>query len=149
MACGLRNQAGRHVKILDFGLAKRNRDRESVSAENSPSFTMGATQAGTILGAAAYMAPEQARVKVVDKRADIWAFGVVVYESRHGLRLLAQVLTRQPELDRTPVLSLASARSAWRGDGSPDGQRFLINTALEESTATPLTVVLNWQSGLK
>src|SRR5713226_8952606 len=68
------------VKVLDFGLAKIHAGPAS-SVENSPTLTIGMTQAGMILGTAAYMAPEQARGKEsVDKRADIWAFGVVLYE---------------------------------------------------------------------
>jgi Tol biopolymer transport system component/tRNA A-37 threonylcarbamoyl transferase component Bud32 len=70
------------VKVLDFGLAAvPSRDAASGSdPHNSPTFTMAATQAGFIMGTAGYMAPEQAAGKVVDKRADIWAFGVVLYE---------------------------------------------------------------------
>ena len=68
------------VKLLDFGLAKAfTEQREpSASAEQSPTLTIGATEVGVILGTAAYMAPEQAKAKSVDKRADIWAFGVVL-----------------------------------------------------------------------
>jgi serine/threonine-protein kinase len=72
------------VKVLDFGLAKvldpvgaRELDR---SAMDSPTLASPATQSGVILGTAAYMSPEQARGQAVDKRADIWALGVVVYE---------------------------------------------------------------------
>ncbi len=67
------------VKLLDFGLAKAftNQREPSVSPENSPTLTLGATEVGVILGTAAYMAPEQARGKAVDKRADIWAFGAI------------------------------------------------------------------------
>ncbi|HET7697119.1 MAG TPA: serine/threonine-protein kinase, partial [Vicinamibacterales bacterium] len=70
------------VKILDFGLAKAMNEDAGAAADplNSPTFTSPATQMGVILGTAAYMAPEQARGKPVDKRADIWAFGCVVYE---------------------------------------------------------------------
>ena len=76
------------VKVLDFGLAQLSRDREEAESDpsNSPTFTMSATGAGMILGTAAYMSPEQARGKPVDKRADIWAFGVVLYEMLTGQR---------------------------------------------------------------
>lgn len=75
------------VKILDFGLAKAPEPATSASGENSPTLTIAVTQAGLILGTAAYMAPEQAAGKPVDKRADIWAFGVVFYELLTGKRL--------------------------------------------------------------
>jgi serine/threonine-protein kinase len=93
------------VKVLDFGLAKAMDPPglSSVEAMNSPTLTARATQMGMIIGTAAYMAPEQAKGKAVDKRADIWAFGVVLYEMLTGRRLfdaedtsetLAAVLTR-------------------------------------------------------
>src|SRR5260370_30107292 len=68
------------VKVLDFGLARLSRDREGAESDpaNSPTLTMSATEVGMILGTAAYMSPEQAKGKTVDKRADIWAFGVVL-----------------------------------------------------------------------
>jgi serine/threonine-protein kinase len=102
------------VKLLDFGLAKAFR-AESVAAadaENSPTLTLGATEAGVVMGTAAYMSPEQARGKNTDKRADIWSFGVVLYELLTGERpfagedaaeTLAAVIHKQPDLDRTPV----------------------------------------------
>ena len=77
---------GGGVKVLDFGLAKMG-GTPTAQSDNSPTLTMGATQAGVILGTAAYMAPEQARGKEVDKRADIWAFGVVLYEMLTGQKL--------------------------------------------------------------
>jgi len=98
------------VKVLDFGLAKVGMPAER--SENSPTLTMDETKAGVILGTAAYMAPEQAKGKVVDKRADIWAFGVVLYEMLTHERLhkgetlaeiLASVLKEQPDLSRVPV----------------------------------------------
>src|SRR5262245_57224656 len=65
------------VKVLDFGLAQVSAT-PAVKSDDSPTITRGATQAGVILGTAAYMSPEQARGKPVDKRTDIWAFGVVL-----------------------------------------------------------------------
>jgi serine/threonine protein kinase len=102
------------VKLLDFGLAKafsETPDAGSTDPENSPTVTLGATVAGTVLGTAAYMSPEQAKGKRVDKRADIWSWGVVLYELLTGERLfkgedatdtLAQVLTKQPDLQPVP-----------------------------------------------
>ena len=99
------------VKVLDFGLAKAFQPNASdVSASMSPtiSLTAAATQMGMVIGTAAYMAPEQAKGKVVDKRADVWAFGVVLYEMLTGDRpfkaddvslTLARVLDREPEWD--------------------------------------------------
>ena len=102
------------IKLLDFGLAKAFASQGEAPAdpENSPTITCGATEVGVILGTAAYMSPEQARGKPVDKRADIWAFGVVLYELLTGERLfkgedtsetLAQVLAKQPDFARAPV----------------------------------------------
>jgi len=77
------------VKVLDFGLAKLScpAPMESGDGSQSHTITLGPTQTGIILGTAAYMAPEQARGKLIDRRADIWAFGVVVYEMLTGKRL--------------------------------------------------------------
>ncbi len=73
------------VKVLDFGLAKAlNADSSSPDMTRSPTITAAATQAGVIIGTAAYMSPEQARGRGVDKRTDIWAFGAVVYEMLTG-----------------------------------------------------------------
>ena len=99
------------VKVLDFGLAKIGGGPVASSTEDSPTISMAATQAGVILGTAAYMAPEQARGKRVDARADIWAFGVVLYELITGQRLfkgedltetLASVVKEQPDLSAVP-----------------------------------------------
>ncbi|HSR07783.1 MAG TPA: serine/threonine-protein kinase, partial [Bryobacteraceae bacterium] len=103
------------VKVLDFGLAKvgRTSTSDNPNPANSPTLTMGMTEAGMILGTAAYMAPEQARGKEnVDKRADIWAFGVVLYELLTGQRLfqgedvghtLAAVIMLEPDLSAAPA----------------------------------------------
>src|SRR5579863_6963753 len=97
------------VKVLDFGLAKAGEAQE-VTAD-SPTMMPG-TQMGMILGTAGYMSPEQARGKVVDKRADIWAFGVVLYEMVTGKRLfqgedltetLASVVKDKPDLSDVPA----------------------------------------------
>ena len=104
------------VKVLDFGLAKAApaalEISPAISPDNSPTMISPAhTTQGLILGTAAYMSPEQARGKTVDKRADIWAFGVVLYELLAGRRLfdgetvsdtIAAVLTRSIDLDALP-----------------------------------------------
>jgi serine/threonine-protein kinase len=100
------------VKVLDFGLAKMAECAVAVqSPENSPTLTMQGTRAGVILGTAAYMAPEQACGKRVDKRADIWSFGVVLWEMLAGRRLfhgetishtLAEVLRGEIDFARLP-----------------------------------------------
>ena len=108
------------VKVLDFGLAAvPTRDRDGTDASNSPTMTMAATQAGMIMGTAAYMSPEQAAGKPVDKRADIWSFGVVVWEMLSGQRLfdgetvshtLADVLRAPIDFDRLPAATPGTIR---------------------------------------
>jgi len=99
------------VKVLDFGLAKVGGTPVAPSDE-SPTITIGQTQAGMILGTAAYMAPEQAKGKEVDKRADIYAFGLVFYEMLSGVRphqgetlqeTMASVLRDEPDLSKVPA----------------------------------------------
>jgi Tol biopolymer transport system component len=103
------------VKILDFGLAKAM-EPESLSAEqaNSPTLSHLATQAGVLLGTAAYMAPEQAKGKVVDRRADIWAFGCVLFEMLTGksafhsetmTETLAAVIKNEPDWSLLPEVT--------------------------------------------
>src|SRR5205085_1514887 len=112
------------AKILDFGLAKAL-DEDPTSSDggltNSPTLARNMTGAGMILGTAAYMSPEQARGKSVDKRTDIWAFGVVLYEMLTGSRLflgetvsdtLAAVLTREPDWSLLPPGTPRGARRA-------------------------------------
>jgi len=103
-----------NVKVLDFGLAKAfAADSESSEADPSfsPTITSAGTRAGVILGTAAYMSPEQAKGYPVDSRADIWAFGAVLFEMLTGTQafkgatvseLLASVLRDTPDLDRLP-----------------------------------------------
>ncbi len=101
------------IKVLDFGLAKGFAEEAPASdLSHSPTLTRDATKAGVILGTASYMSPEQARGKTVDKRTDIWAFGVVLYEMLTGKRLFegetvsdvfAAVLTREPDWSRLPT----------------------------------------------
>ena len=102
------------VKVLDFGLAKAMEPvgAAAASASMSPTLSLHATQAGMILGTAAYMSPEQARGKTVDKRADIWAFGCVLFEMLAGRRafegddvpeILSRVLQRDPDWARLPA----------------------------------------------
>ncbi len=100
------------VKVLDFGLAKAWETETGDSRLSlSPTLTRHATTAGVILGTAAYMSPEQARGKKVDRRADIWAFGVVLWEMLTGRKLfdgdtvsdvLASVLKEPPDLEAVP-----------------------------------------------
>jgi Tol biopolymer transport system component len=114
------------VKVLDFGLAKIDTPHQ-----RDETFTIDeATRSGVILGTASYMAPEQAQGKSVDKRADIWAFGVVLHELLTGSRIfkgdtladtLAAVLTKEPQWDRIP----AQARPLLRRCLVRDPQRRL------------------------
>ena len=102
------------VKVLDFGLAKLGTAPDPAVAartQDSPTLTMNATQVGAILGTAAYMSPEQARGRAVDRRTDIWAFGVVLYEMLTGKELfggdtltdvLAAVVVREPDWKSLP-----------------------------------------------
>jgi eukaryotic-like serine/threonine-protein kinase len=100
------------VKVLDFGLAKAlGGDVAQSDPANSPTRTMESTRVGVILGTASYMAPEQATGKRADRRADIWAFGVVLYEMLTGKRLfsgesvpetLVAVLSNEPNLNKVP-----------------------------------------------
>jgi serine/threonine protein kinase len=116
------------VKVLDFGLAKAmdagaGKASGPGGASMSPTLSLHATQAGMILGTAAYMAPEQARGKVVDKRADIWAFGAVLYEMLTGMRAfgdedvsmtLSKILQREPDFDALPSAVPARVSQALR-----------------------------------
>ena len=115
------------IKILDFGLAKAFDPADSasgpsaVSLSNSPTLTSTGTQIGMILGTAAYMSPEQARGHVVDRRADIFAFGCVLYEMLTGQRAfagdtvsdtLASILKDAPDIDALPADTPPAVRRA-------------------------------------
>ena len=113
------------VKVLDFGLAKAMDPAGTSRADaiNSPTVTAHATQMGMIVGTAAYMAPEQAKGRSVDTRADIWAFGVVLYEMLTGRRafdgddiseVLASVLKTDPDLSVLPADVPPSVRRVLR-----------------------------------
>jgi predicted Ser/Thr protein kinase len=101
------------VKVLDFGLAKEaGQPSAAANTAGSPTLTMSPTRVGMILGTGAYMAPEQAQGKPVDKRADVWAFGCVLYELLTGKQpfhgettsdTLASVLRDEPDWSRIPA----------------------------------------------
>ncbi len=126
------------VKVLDFGLAKAMESpASSAHAMNSPTISMHATQAGVILGTAAYMAPEQARGRAVDKRADVWAFGAVLYEMLTGARAFAgeditdtivAVMSKEPDWGRLPV-------------GTPSRVHGLIRRCLEKDIKRRLQAI--------
>jgi Tol biopolymer transport system component len=113
------------VKVLDFGLAKALTEDATSALEmaNSPTLSVAATRAGMILGTAAYMAPEQARGKAVDRRADVWSFGVVLFEMLTGKQVfagetasdsMAAVITREPEWDALPENTPTQVRDLLR-----------------------------------
>jgi Tol biopolymer transport system component len=113
------------VKVLDFGLAAVVQSSDPSNPANSPTLTISPTRAGMILGTAGYMSPEQARGKPVHKRADIWAFGVVLFEMLTGKPLfegetvsdtLAQVLTKEPDFNRVPLKVRRLLRSCLEKD---------------------------------
>ena len=140
------------VKVLDFGLAKALiAETMSQDPASSPTLTMRATVVGTLMGTAAYMAPEQARGQNVDKRADIWAFGVVAYEMLTGRRLfegqtisdtLAAVLRADLDWSALPGDVPANVRALLRRCLERDPKRRLRDIGdarllLEDVTAEP------------
>ena len=152
------------VKVLDFGLAKMADDSRSVRLQpdqtQSPTLISPAmmTGVGMIFGTAAYMAPEQARGKVVDKRADIWAFGCVLYEMLTGQRpfagsevsdTLASVLKDEPDWTRVPPRALPLLKRCLEKDPKRrlrdigDAAGWLENTAWVDNGAAPATAVPN------
>lgn len=126
------------VKVLDFGLAKAldpaSSPQSDTQLQNSPTISAMATQVGIIMGTAAYMSPEQARGKTVDRRADIWAFGCVLYEMLTGKRafegetvsdVLAAVITKDPDWNALPESIPASIRTLLRRCLDKDPKRRL------------------------
>src|SRR5260370_3541123 len=113
------------VKLLDFGLAKAIEDHGGADHDpaNSPTLTLGHSQVGVILGTAGYMAPEQAAGEKVDRRADIWSFGAVLYEMLSGKRAfggesvadtLATVMKLDPDWSALPQDAPASIHNLVR-----------------------------------
>jgi Tol biopolymer transport system component len=114
------------AKVLDFGLAKSGTGSPSASdvdISHSPTLTHQVTGAGVILGTAAYMSPEQARGRAVDKRTDIWSFGCVLYECLTGRQifagdtvsdLIARILEREPDWEALPSRTPSRIRSLLR-----------------------------------
>ncbi len=112
------------VKVLDFGLAKAlSGDATSTDIAHSPTITVDFTRPGVILGTAAYMSPEQARGRPVDKRSDIWSFGCVLYECLSGHRpfqgdtatdLIAKILERDPDWSTLPPNTPATVQLLLR-----------------------------------
>jgi Tol biopolymer transport system component len=115
---------GNRVKILDFGLAKALSDEmQRIDSSQSPTLTEAMTRPGVILGTAAYMSPEQAKGKSVDKRADIWALGCILYECLTGKRAfegetvtetLAAILKGEPDWNSLPETTPSSLRFVLR-----------------------------------
>jgi Tol biopolymer transport system component len=126
------------AKILDFGLAKAfSTDFAAADPTSSPTMTMRATMAGLIMGTAGYMSPEQAKGKPVDRRADIWAFGVVLVEMLTGRMMytgetvsetLASVIKDQPDLAALPA-------------GTPPAIRRLLKRCLEKDPQRRLQAI--------
>src|SRR5712664_4015382 len=157
------------VKVLDFGLAKAFAgDAANDDPSNSPTLSAAATMRGVILGTAAYMSPEQARGKSVDKRTDIWAFGCVLYElltgrqAFHGediTEILAAVLKEEPDWQTLPAATPMKIRDLMRRCLQKDVNRrardagdvrIEIEEAVAAPTAAPTTgvpVTIQWQRG--
>ncbi|PWT92911.1 MAG: hypothetical protein C5B55_05465 [Blastocatellia bacterium] len=122
------------VKVLDFGLAKIfETEPEATDLSHSPTLIKG-TQAGVILGTAAYMSPEQAKGKLVDKRSDVWAFGCVLFEMLAGKQtftgetltdLLAAVVRSEPDWDALPAATPSSIRQLLRRSLNKDPKQRL------------------------
>jgi eukaryotic-like serine/threonine-protein kinase len=143
------------AKVLDFGLAKAlSAETASASVDNTPTLTAHATKMGMIIGTAAYMSPEQARGKPVDKRSDIWAFGCVLYEALTGrpafagetvTDIITAVVKNEPEWSALPSDTPAHIRTLLVRCLQKDPRRRLRDIGdarleLEDSTAHPPAV---------
>ena len=128
------------VKVLDFGLAKALDPSRSSGPDlmNSPTVSLNATQVGLILGTAAYMSPEQTKGSAVDTRADLWAFGAVLYEMLTGRRvfggddvseILAHVLMEEPDWNALPARTPLPIRRLLRRCLEKDRKRRLDSAA--------------------
>jgi len=142
------------VKVLDFGLAKAfEGDNATEEMSNSPTLSPAATMQGVILGTAAYMSPEQAKGKQVDKRTDIWSFGAVLYELLTGMQafhgettteILAAVLREEPDWQALPASIPVKIRELLRRCLQKDLRRRMRDAAdarieIEEALAAPAT----------
>ena len=156
------------VKVLDFGLAAvvQSSGVQDVNVTHSPTLTLGATRAGVILGTAAYMSPEQATGSSADKRADVWAFGVVLWEMLTGRRIfegetvshtLAFVITKEPDWNALPSSTPSPIRRLLRRCLEKDRKRRLpdiasaqmeIDDALTTAAADVGTTVATQQTSL-
>jgi serine/threonine protein kinase len=150
------------VKILDFGLAKAfSDDTQSIDSSQSPTLTEAMTQPGVILGTAAYMSPEQAKGKSVDKRADIWAFGCILYECLTGKKAfegetvtetLAAVIRGEPEWEALPTTVPTSIRTLLKRCLYKDRHNRLphmgsVRLEIDEvDTSAALPVSMSWKA---
>ena len=120
------DSGGGRLKILDFGLAKALQGElgsaSGIDLTRSPTLSVAATQAGMILGTASYMSPEQARALTADRRADIWSFGVILYEMLAGRRAFSgdTVADTRGEGDRARARLVAAAGVDAARDQEPD-----------------------------
>ena len=148
------------VKVLDFGVAKVRQSEFPFHADHEPTGTAGQTGDEVMIGTAAYMSPEQARGKPVDKRSDIWAFGCVLYEMLSGRRpfvgetttdVLAAIVDREPEWTALPATVPSSVRHVLERCLEKDPKRRLrdigdARVELEDSLK-PSTLVSGVQTG--
>ncbi len=155
------------VKVLDFGLAKAMEPASSVSVSLAPTITSPAqmTAAGIILGTAAYMSPEQAAGRLVDRRTDLWAFGVVLLEMLTGHRVfqgdtvshvIAAVLKDEPDWSALPAETPASVRTLLRRCLEKDRRKRMPDAAMarlecddaltapRDGVGTPVSAPMQW-----